>query len=406
MSKLLVLPGNCDTLGGTLITLSLLKIGFENHNMSERLSILIRADSLMDRYLQASGQSFCFQKISSSNQAQFFKQAIQWVNQQPKDYPLLLDNCVYNYLLPTFLINAPRLRCSGRRIYHFCHDLAHSNTALGFIARKLIFTCVSPRVLCNSRFTAAHVHRLMPNIQGILYQPVNLKRFNDSPPMTPPKELLPILQSGYRIILTPSRITEPGLHNDKNLRSLIPVLAHLKAMGYHYHGVVIGEDKSQDQLNSRTLLESADKLGVAKCFTILAPTLTIEDYYKYANVVVTLAPREPFGRTVVEAIACGVPVIGSRTGGIGEILGHFAPQWMVDPNDPVAVARAIVQVSIGADTPKLIAKGKSWVESQCSVMGYTRKIIELTELVDSTDKLLQSQKDLKNTASEGKAKVF
>lgn len=96
--------------------------------------------------------------------------------------------------------------------------------------------------------------------------------------------------------------------------------------------------------------------------------------------MITLAPREPFGRTVVEAIACGVPVVGSQTGGIGEILHHFAPEWTVDPNDPVAAAEAIVHIAADPNTPNILAKGRHWVETHCSTVGYARKIMEITGL--------------------------
>lgn len=48
--------------------------------------------------------------------------------------------------------------------------------------------------------------------------------------------------------------------------------------------------------------------------------------------------REPFGLTVVEAFARGVPVIGSRLGAITELVGAVDAAWLVEPGDPVALA--------------------------------------------------------------------
>jgi glycosyltransferase involved in cell wall biosynthesis len=123
----------------------------------------------------------------------------------------------------------------------------------------------------------------------------------------------------------------------------------------------------------------------------LPPSFAIEQYYKYADVMVTLAPREPFGRVVVEAIACGVPVVGSQTGGIGEILHHFAPEWTVDPNDPVAVAEAIVRITADPNTPNILAQGKSWVKTQCSVESYARRIMEITGIAPTVRTLVEPQ---------------
>jgi glycosyltransferase involved in cell wall biosynthesis len=378
MRKLIILPGACDVLGGTLVTLSLLIKGFEQCGVVEAFSVLVQAGSMMEKYLQTAGQGNYLKLIPARSKAEYLRQALQWVNQQPKEYPLLLDNCVQRSLLPTLLMTAPALRWSGRCVYHFCHDLALSYNYAGYLLRKLSFSVIAPQAICNSQFTAKHVRRFMPKIRGIMYQPVDTERFNNHVLSSPPTSLEPILKSGAKLILTPSRISQPGAMNDKNLRTLIPVLAHLKANGHFYHSVVIGEDKSPGQIYTQELLKSAKEQGVADRFTILPPTFGIEDYYKHADIAVTLAPREPFGRTVVEAIACGVPVIGSQTGGIGEILNHFAPQWTVDPHNPIATAETITRVLADAETPNVLDSARSWVENCCSVRTYTRELMKLT----------------------------
>lgn len=48
--------------------------------------------------------------------------------------------------------------------------------------------------------------------------------------------------------------------------------------------------------------------------------------------------REPFGLTVVEAFARSVPVIGSRLGAIGDLVGPIGEHWLVPPADPEALA--------------------------------------------------------------------
>jgi glycosyltransferase involved in cell wall biosynthesis len=380
MRKLIILPGNCDSLGGALVSLSMLIAGVQKQQKHQQLCVLVQADSPMEDYLQKSGQDFCLQRIYAASQKEFFLRGLEWVKQQPQDYPLLLDSCAYNYLLPSLFFKSISLRLSGRTIYYFCHDLVASNHILGYLARKWIFFWLSPRTICNSYFTARHVQYLMPNIQGILYQSVNQDKFNDAPLLTPPKALQSILQSGGKIMLTPSRINSifNGGNGDKNLRGLIPVLAHLKTMGYDYYGVIIGEDKSPNQVNSQNLCKLAEEFGVSDRLKILPATLEIEDYYKCADVVVTLAPQEAFGRTVVEAISCGVPVIGSQTGGVGEILNHFAPEWTVDPTDFLAAAKAIIQVANDPKTPQLLEKGKHWVRSECSITNYARRMMDIT----------------------------
>ncbi len=53
--------------------------------------------------------------------------------------------------------------------------------------------------------------------------------------------------------------------------------------------------------------------------------------------------REPFGLTVVEAFAQNVPVIGSRLGAIGDLVGTVGDDWLVEPDDPAALAARMRQ---------------------------------------------------------------
>ncbi|WP_036478982.1 glycosyltransferase family 4 protein [Myxosarcina sp. GI1] len=378
MDKLIVLPGSCG-LGGTTVSLSMMVRGFEKLGSSDRLCLLVRSGSLLEQYLRQTVRGDCLQVIPGENGQQFFNMAFKWIAQQPPGSPLLLENCTARELLSSIALATPQLRLSRRPVYHLFRDLARSYNPLGNTFRKLIFTGLAPEAICNSRFTAENIDCLPAGVRHILHPAVDTEKFNHLPSDDPPPiNLQPILATGARIILTPSRISEPDNFNDKNLRGLIPMLARLKASGGRYHGVVIGPDYSPGQSRTQVLLQEAQRLGVADRFTILPPTFAIEEYYKCADAVVTLAPREPFGRTVVEAIACGIPVIGSNTGGIGEILQNFAPEWTVDSNDPIAAAEAVLRLQADCDrTNRLLELGNNWVVAQCNSVEYAKKLMDI-----------------------------
>ena len=403
MHKLIILPGATDSLGGTLVTLSLLIKGLAERNLSEHFCVLTRSGSLMESYLNAAGHGDVLQLIKGDCNRTFVANALAWVSQQPKQAPLLLDNCIARELLGTLIKSSVKLRLSRRPVYFFFHDLGLSYNPIGFCFRKLMFTAVNPTGLCNSDFTAGHVSKFISGIADVLYQPVDAEKFHPldkrDRTLPPPEPLKEVVETGDRIMLTPSRLNKPGIVNDKNLRGLIPVLAQLTQQGHRYRSVIIGEDSSKASSHTRDLIEAATTAGVEHRLTILPPTFEIERYFPYADVVVTLAPREPFGRTVVEAIACGTPVIGSQSGGIGEILNHFAPQWTVDPDDARATAQTIRTVINNPQTAQTLAKGQRWVKERCSLETYTESILTATGMMPTTrsndrDYLTQSKPSL------------
>ena len=61
---------------------------------------------------------------------------------------------------------------------------------------------------------------------------------------------------------------------------------------------------------------------------------------------VLLAPswEEPFGRTVVEAMAIGTPVVATAIGGPAEIVEDGVSGRLADPRDPGALARATLEL--------------------------------------------------------------
>ena len=53
---------------------------------------------------------------------------------------------------------------------------------------------------------------------------------------------------------------------------------------------------------------------------------------------------EPFGMPIVEAMACGLPVVASTVGGIPELVVHGETGFLVERNDPVALADAVIRL--------------------------------------------------------------
>lgn len=64
-------------------------------------------------------------------------------------------------------------------------------------------------------------------------------------------------------------------------------------------------------------------------------------YYRASDVFIHAAKDEAFGKTVVEALACGVPVVATAVGGIPEQIEHGKTGFLVPARDSSAIAAAI-----------------------------------------------------------------
>jgi len=85
---------------------------------------------------------------------------------------------------------------------------------------------------------------------------------------------------------------------------------------------------------------------------------------------------EPFGRTIVEAMACGVPVIAAKAGGPLEIVEDGVTGWLAPQGDVGALARAMTS-ALGTDLAAVGAAARRRVEAQFSVVGFARGVAEV-----------------------------
>lgn len=82
----------------------------------------------------------------------------------------------------------------------------------------------------------------------------------------------------------------------------------------------------------------AAKLGIVEATAFTAATSRIADAYAASDLVLQLSRKpESFGRTVIEALSVGRPVLGWAHGGVGELLAELQPQGAVRPFDEAAL---------------------------------------------------------------------
>jgi len=87
------------------------------------------------------------------------------------------------------------------------------------------------------------------------------------------------------------------------------------------------------------------RLGLSHCVEFLGTRYDIPELLSHLSVlVVPSVGEEAFGRVVIEAGACGVPVVATRIGGLVDIIEHEKEGLLAPPDDPRILAEAIVRL--------------------------------------------------------------
>ncbi|MGE5170163.1 MAG: glycosyltransferase [Rudaea sp.] len=108
------------------------------------------------------------------------------------------------------------------------------------------------------------------------------------------------------------------------------------------------------------------------------PRSQLRYFYGAADVFVTMPWYEPFGITPVEAMACGVPVVGARVGGVQYSVEDGRTGFLVEPRNADALARRLAHVFSNPSIPRLL--GKRARRRACELFTWERVSRALAEL--------------------------
>ncbi|MFH1575574.1 MAG: glycosyltransferase [Candidatus Nealsonbacteria bacterium] len=121
--------------------------------------------------------------------------------------------------------------------------------------------------------------------------------------------------------------------------------------------LVVGD--GSERKNLENLVE---KLGLKEKVKFLGeiPNEKIPEHLAIADCFVLPSTREGFGIVILEAQAAGVPVIGTKVGGILDLIEDQKTGLLVAPENPQAIAEAISKIYSGLKFPQISLEKYNW----------------------------------------------
>jgi glycosyltransferase involved in cell wall biosynthesis len=126
----------------------------------------------------------------------------------------------------------------------------------------------------------------------------------------------------------------------KGLRELVEASANLHARRPNLHVYMVGEGADRPQVASA--IEAAGAGSYIHMLAACAPD-DVAVWMAAADVVTLPSYMEGYPNVILEALACGRPVVATRVGGIPEIMSDACGQ-LIPPRDAAALAEALDSV--------------------------------------------------------------
>ncbi len=153
---------------------------------------------------------------------------------------------------------------------------------------------------------------------------------------------------GKKILTLPGRLTRLKGHED-----FIELIDELQQRGENVHGVIVGGAHVSKQKYLNELKNIIENRELSSHITFTGQRGDIIDIYSVSDLIFSLSRKpESFGRTVLEPLAMGIPVIGWNYGGVGEILDRLFPQGKVHKDDKEELITVTMQLLAKPEEPK------------------------------------------------------
>lgn len=190
------------------------------------------------------------------------------------------------------------------------------------------------RIVVNSRATGSRFPLSFQNKIDVVYNGFDLEWLGE------PSVAKPVLvEDGWKTILVVARVSRWKRHD-----LILTAFEAIAQAEQSAHLICVGANDHSDPSWWDQLQEKTGRSPFSSRIHWVGAVGDVRPWYRAASLLVLPSTNEPFGRVVVEAMASGVPVIATRSGGIPEIITDMQNGLLAPENDAAALGAAVLKI--------------------------------------------------------------
>jgi glycosyltransferase involved in cell wall biosynthesis len=217
----------------------------------------------------------------------------------------------------------------ARKVWNHIYSITPFKASVA-LAHKLV---TGPESMIDYFVNMGGVER---NKLRLLYNDVDLRRFHPSSPdlRATTKERLGF-DAETKIVFYAHRFSPV-----RKTAQFIPVVVERFFSKGNDAYIFVLAGSGPEETEVRQSLASSEYASRVR-FVGNIPNKTIQHYYQAADIFINPTYAEGFPRVLIEAMACGLPIVTTDAGGIKDILGNNQLKYMVSKEDPESFAEAL-----------------------------------------------------------------
>ncbi len=247
----------------------------------------------------------------------------------------LKPDLVHTNTLKTHLLAGAAAHLARRRLVWHLRDILEEGEALRWLLRAARW--FRPKIIAISEAVKDSLRGGYDDVR-VIYNGTDLSSFR-------PAENREALRASLRLAPDDIAVCIVGrLTPWKGHRELLRAFSLVVRAEPRARLLVVGEIAFWEDSYEVELRELAESLSIAPVVSWLGFRRDVPDILAAADVFALPSLGEPFGRAIVEAMACEKPVVATRSGGVPEIVLDGESGLLITPGDVDELAGALLRL--------------------------------------------------------------